>query len=132
MFKKNFEILCAKRNVAPTSVCREIGLSNAAYSCWDENSIPRKTTLMKIANYFGVTVEDLLADDPSQIQEKPVEEPDELDEDIKIIADLVSRLTPEQLDPVLEIAQRISTLDNDEVNAILSVIRCMGKKKNVY
>ena len=128
MFKKNFEKICASKNVAPTYVCSAIGLSNAVYSKWTDSSVPRKTTLIKLSNYLGVTVEDLLADESLQIQENPVEEPDELDEDMKIIADLVSRLTPERLDPVLEIAQRISTLDNDEVNAILSVIRCMGKK----
>lgn len=62
MFKDNFTRLCAERGEAPTTVCKSIGLSNAAYSCWDDSSIPRKTTLIKIADYFGVTVESLLED----------------------------------------------------------------------
>lgn len=69
MFKKNFEQLCTNRNIAPTKVCQDIGLSNAAYSCWKENSIPRTTTLNKIANYFGVTVNDLLG--ITEQKEKP-------------------------------------------------------------
>lgn len=60
MFKKIFIRLCNERGVAPTTVCREIGLSNAAFSCWTDDSIPRKTTLLKIAKYFNVTVDYLL------------------------------------------------------------------------
>lgn len=57
MFKKIFIKLCSQRNVAPTVVCQAIGLSNAAFSKWTEDSIPRDTTLQKIADYFGVTVQ---------------------------------------------------------------------------
>lgn len=60
MFKQNFIKICAERGVAPTSVLRQIGLSNAAFSCWTDESVPRQTTLKKIADYFGITVEELL------------------------------------------------------------------------
>lgn len=60
MFKKIFIRLCNERGVAPTTVCRENGLSNAAFSCWTDDSIPRKTTLLKLANYFNVSVDYLL------------------------------------------------------------------------
>lgn len=65
MFKKNFIKLCNTMGVAPTVVCGHVGLSNAAYSCWTDESVPRKTTLLKIADYFGVTVEDLLKEEES-------------------------------------------------------------------
>ena len=65
MFKEIFDKLCAKKGVAPTVVCKTIGLSNAAYSCWDENSVPRKTTLIKIAEYFNVSVNYLLGKESS-------------------------------------------------------------------
>ena len=60
MFKDIFIELCVKKGVAPTSVCTAIGLSKAAYSLWTEESIPRKTTLFKLAEYFGVSVDYLL------------------------------------------------------------------------
>ena len=63
MFKQNFIKICAERGVAPTSVLRQIGLSNATFSCWTDESIPRQTTLKKIADYFGITVEELLRSD---------------------------------------------------------------------
>ena len=57
MFKEIFIRLCNERGVAPTAVCNEIGLSNATFSCWTDESVPRKATLYKLADYFGVSVE---------------------------------------------------------------------------
>lgn len=52
MFKEEFIRLCTEKGVSPTAVCLEIGLSNSAYTQWTEKSKPRKTTLLKITNYF--------------------------------------------------------------------------------
>lgn len=38
-------------------VCSELGLSTAIATKWKNGSIPRDTTLLKIADYFGVSVE---------------------------------------------------------------------------
>lgn len=63
MFKENFIKLCNKAGKTPTAVCAEIGLSNAAYSKWDEKSVPHRATLLKIADYFGVPADTLLEGD---------------------------------------------------------------------
>ena len=60
MFKQNFINLCNLKGVSPTSVCLSIGLSNAAFSNWTDETVPRMATLQKIADYFGVTVDYLL------------------------------------------------------------------------
>ena len=65
MLKKNFIRLCNNIGEAPTVVCKKIGLSSAAFSNWEDNSVPRKATLQKFADYFGITVEELLADEPA-------------------------------------------------------------------
>ena len=59
-FKENFTRLCNQKGESPTTVCKKLGLSNAAYSCWTDEGIPRKSTLIKIADYFGVSVDFLL------------------------------------------------------------------------
>ena len=69
MFKKIFIKLCNENNIAPTAVCQQIGLSNAVFSKWDDASVPRKATLYKIADYFGVTVDYLLGKE----DERPTE-----------------------------------------------------------
>ena len=71
-FKENFTRLCNQKGESPTTVCKKLGLSNAAYSCWTDESIPRKSTLIKIADYFGVTVDYLLGKET----EKPAGVPD--------------------------------------------------------
>ena len=65
MFKDNFIKYCNQIGEAPTVVCKKMGLSNAAFSKWTNESIPRKATLQKFADYFGITVEELLADEPA-------------------------------------------------------------------
>ena len=72
MFKQNFINICIERGVAPTTVLRQIGLSNATFSCWTDESVPRKTTLTKIADYFGITPDDLLRD-PAENVPTPAE-----------------------------------------------------------
>ena len=59
-FKENFIKLCNQKGEAPTFVCGKVGLSNATFTCWTDESVPRKATLMRIADYFGVTVDYLL------------------------------------------------------------------------
>lgn len=67
MFKQNFINICIERGVAPTAVLKQIGLSNATFTCWTEDSVPRQTTLTKIADYFGITPEDLLRDPAEKV-----------------------------------------------------------------
>ena len=67
MFKKIFIKLCNERGVAPTAVCNDIGLSAATFSCWTDDSIPRKTTLLKLSNYFNVSVDYLLGKEDATI-----------------------------------------------------------------
>lgn len=62
MFKENFIRLCNKIGKSPTAVCKDLDLSNSVYTQWTETSVPRKATLMKIADYFNVPVETLIKD----------------------------------------------------------------------
>lgn len=84
MFKKNFEQICAKKGYNPTSVCTAIGISKSNYSNWDEHSIPRKTTIIKLANYLGVTENEL------------IDEKNEPSEEEKKLVSLIQQLTDEE------------------------------------
>ena len=73
MFKQNFINICIERGVAPTAVLKQIGLSNATFTCWTEDSVPRQTTLTKIADYFGINPEDLLREPKEKVSSAPAE-----------------------------------------------------------
>lgn len=60
-FKENFIKLCNQRNESPSFVCKKVNITAATFSCWTDESVPRKATLMRIADYFGVTVDYLVS-----------------------------------------------------------------------
>ena len=114
MFKENFIRLCNQRGVAPTVVCKEIGLSDAVYSKWTDESVPRRATLMKIADYFGVTVDDLLNEEKAPPAE--AEEADELNElleelktrpEMRMLFSLAKGATKEDVELAVQIIERM-------------------------
>ena len=63
MFKKIFIDLCNNRKESPSAVCMKLGLSNAAFSKWTDETVPRRATLQRFADYFGVSVNYLLGNE---------------------------------------------------------------------
>ena len=60
MFKNIFIKLCNEKGESPSFVCRQVGIAPATFSGWTDTTIPRKATLYRIADYFGVSVDYLL------------------------------------------------------------------------
>jgi transcriptional regulator with XRE-family HTH domain len=56
-FYKRYCDLCAKAGMSASGVASAIGLSNAAANGWKKGKLPNDTTLAKLSEYFGVTVE---------------------------------------------------------------------------
>lgn len=55
-FYERFEMLCIKNGISPSAAAKAVGLSNAAASGWADGSAPRKITIRKLAEFFGVPV----------------------------------------------------------------------------
>ena len=64
MFVQNIEKLAADRNMSLSALANSLGMSNNAATKWRNGSIPNSKNLQKIADFFGVTVEYLLSDNP--------------------------------------------------------------------
>ena len=60
MFWNNFLAQCAKKGKSPAVVAEELGFSNFATTCWKNGSLPRMSSRKKLADYFGITVEELM------------------------------------------------------------------------
>ena len=56
MFWTKLVSLCNQKGTSPTAVCVDLGFSNALAVKWKRGSVPRDTTLQKIADHFGVPV----------------------------------------------------------------------------
>jgi transcriptional regulator with XRE-family HTH domain len=103
MFWKIFLSLCVNNNVSPNAVAKELGIASGSVTKWKNGSVPHNTTLLKIAEYFGVTVEYLLGETdiktPPQLPQGGYhggtdikEKPSEQTEDDEIIAEIVKAL----------------------------------------
>lgn len=66
MFWDNYITLCEKDNKSPNKVAAEIGCSSGSVTAWKQGRLPRKSTLVQIAEYFNVTVDELLGNKPAQ------------------------------------------------------------------
>lgn len=60
MFWENFWVECAKKAKSPATVAEELGFSNSATTYWKNGSMPRMGSRKKIADYFGISVEELM------------------------------------------------------------------------
>ena len=67
MFWQNFTKLCTETRKPPSRVAAELGFSNASVTGWKKGAVPRDSTLSRIADYFGVPVESLTADDAPSV-----------------------------------------------------------------
>ena len=63
MFWENFFILCNNKGVSPSQVSADLNLSSGAITKWKNGATPRPSTIGKIADYFGVSVEYLLGNE---------------------------------------------------------------------
>lgn len=61
MFYSNYVKLCSKINKSPSAVGEELGFTRASVTGWGNGATPRKSSLIKIADYFGVTVAELMS-----------------------------------------------------------------------
>jgi transcriptional regulator with XRE-family HTH domain len=60
VFYDNYLRLCNSVGKTPSAVALEIGLTKPSVSRWKSGSMPTDATLKRIADYFGITVDELL------------------------------------------------------------------------
>lgn len=62
-FFTKLTILCGEKNLTPSRVANDIGMSRAAATSWKKGTDPSPGTIQKIADYFGVDVKVFYEDD---------------------------------------------------------------------
>lgn len=99
MFYLNFVRLCNGISKSPSAVAEEMGFQRSVVTRWSKGSVPRKATIEKIADYFGVSSAELTGEEQ---KEKPAPGGSELDAAFSAVLD---QLTAEELAEVLEYAK---------------------------
>lgn len=92
MFWENFVRFCNSKEKAPNAVAKEIGIPSGSVTDWKNGRTPQHRTLIKIADYFGITVDALLGNEKT---------PSEEGEDVVIVSRngerFVHHLEPQQV-----------------------------------
>jgi len=93
VFIDSYLKLCRVRGVSPTRVLDDLGLSHSLYARWKNGGQPTNPTILKLADYFKVSIDELMDE---QI-EKPAAKNDELNDNIIKFLTIANQLPPERL-----------------------------------
>lgn len=93
MYYENFIDLCNKKGVKPGTVARMTGISTATITAWKQDKYtPKQDKLQKIADYFEVSLDNLLNGNIKVVDYTE----DHVDEQLERFKAYYSQLTPEQ------------------------------------
>lgn len=104
MFYSNYVKLCSKINKSPSAVGEELGFTRASVTGWGNGATPRKSSLIKIADYFGVTVTELIAGVGEQ-EKAPATDGEGLSVTVQELFDFIDTATNAELNELLRYAQ---------------------------
>lgn len=106
MFYDRFKALCENKKTSPTRAAIDMGFSNSITTKWKKTgATPDGVTLAKIAEYFGITVDELLGK-----EKQPTE--GELSGIRKDLMDFADTLTDEKIEKYLRL---MKTLESEDI-----------------
>ena len=112
MFYDKFVNLCASIGKKPTPVAQELGISKGTVASWKRRgNDPTDAYLAKIANYFGVSVDELRGD--TENEKKPTAQGDGI-----------------KLDSYEDIDQWLDTLDGKGLDMVIAMAAAKKVKVN--
>ena len=94
LFWENFVRQCEKIAKSPTVVVEELGFKRSAVTSWKNGALPQVKNRKKIADYFGISVDELMG-----TKKEPAGKGG-LDEQMQMIVDLLNGATQEERDAV--------------------------------
>ena len=98
-FYENYLKLCEKAGKTPSAAALEMGLSKPTVNRWKKGGGATDATALKVASYFGVTIEELTGEEQ---KEKPAPDGSELNVAFNAVLD---QLTEQELADVLQYAK---------------------------
>ena len=60
--------LCNQRGMKPNQVGKQLGISSASFTKWKNGSIPTVDALIKLSEYFNVTIDYLVYGKPNSVE----------------------------------------------------------------
>lgn len=113
MFYDNFLQLCNQKGISPTAAVVEMGFQKSVVTRW-KTSVPTDANKMRIANYFGVPADVLMSDANEPETKKEPAQAGRLDGKQGEIMELLSSLSDDQIDLVLERCRTLADLNQQQ------------------
>ena len=107
MFYDECVRLCNEIGKAPSSVAEDLGLPRSIVTRWKKGSAPRDSNLMKVANYFGVSVDELQGN-----KKEPVE--DKLSDAQKMLMSMIPNLSDDTASMLLILAKQLTVRNKSQ------------------
>ncbi len=113
MFYDNLKSLCKANGTNVTRLIGELGLSSGNLSGWKKGIMPKSDTLVKLADYFGVSTDYLLGKVQKEIHPS-ANETDEcksvlVDKQMEVLIKLVDELCQEDQQTLIEHARFLTS-----------------------
>lgn len=114
-FYEKYLCLCNSINKSPSAVALELKIGKPSVTRWKNGATPRDATVLKIADYFGITVEALMGDKmpvlpPEGVKKAPAAKGEGISAERKALLDIISSLTDEQCRKLLVLVQGAKTV----------------------
>lgn len=108
-FYEKYLCLCNSINKSPSAVALELKIGKPSVTRWKNGATPRDATVLKIADYFGVTVTELMSGVGEQ-EKAPAAKGEGISAERKALLDIISSLTDEQCRKLLVLVQGAKTV----------------------
>lgn len=111
MFFDNFVRLCEQKGVKPSRALTEAGVPKSAYSYWrteagaGNDAKPTNQNAVKLAQYFGVTVDYLLTG--NQKENPPQQPQNEVDAAVERIRRKLESMPKEQREALMNLIEKM-------------------------
>lgn len=109
MFWENFSNLCNENKISPNGLAKQLSISSGAITSWKNGRVPHHSTLLKIANYFNVSVDYLLGKTKHTSENSPSDDLNEYLEllrnrdEMKMLFNLTKDATKEEVEKAVDI-----------------------------
>lgn len=110
MFWDRFYLLCENNSTSPAEVVRNIGITPAATTKWKNGTNPNADVLLKISDYFDVSIDYLLGKTDKKNKAAPEEQP--ISPKQKLLLDISADMTDEDIKKLIEYADLLNLRRN--------------------
>ena len=128
-----FEKLCETRGITPYKFCKETGVNSSTISTWKKNnSLARPELAKKVCDYFGVSMDYLMAGKES-VNKEPVITPKDERDIAKDLNNIMSKIESGEAGPLHYNGQTLDeeslSLLKDAMNLALRQLKVINKEK---